>query len=100
MVDELSRIKWAREGVGSNIPGYNKRSLTFSLFDDIISAELKTALIDGVDKVQDVDQYVAQFDKKLSVEFKKYFDKVEQENWDEFSTSPHISNELLAKVKD
>ena len=104
LVNELTRIAWAKnDGIGKNIPGYNKRSQVFNLFHDIIDRKLQTELINGIKgmKEEDIPAYVAQYDKRLQIEFKKYFDKLVIENYNEIKTAPYgFSTELVSKIAD
>ena len=102
LIKERDEIIQKGEGVGKNIPGYNSRSLSLNFFDDILRPDLKDALIKELFNIdeENINALVTKYDKRISIEVKQYFNKIEAENLKELQRSPHFSNELTAKLNE
>ena len=93
---EMERIAMLKAGMLPNIPGFNERGLTFTMFDDILSDGLKTDLIemanadDSLSLLED-----AELSKRISNDISRYINNLTQENLTVFGEMPFISKDIL-----
>jgi hypothetical protein len=93
---EMERIAMVKSGTLPNIPGFNERGLTFTMFDDILSDGLKKDLIEIANADNSLDLLEdAELSKRISNDISSYINKLTQENLDIFGEMPFISKELL-----
>jgi len=87
-------------GEGKNIPGYNRRSLYFQFFDNILSNSTKDKLYKNLSDADPnrIDLHVAQYKSEISKDMTHYFSKIEEEDWNEFQKAPILSTLLMSKV--
>ena len=93
---ELERIAIVKAGKAANVPGFNDRGLTFTMFDDILSDSLKSDLIavaNEEDSLSLLDD--PKFADRISNDIKAYTDRLVDENFEIFVELPFISDEIL-----
>jgi len=93
---ELERIAIVKSGKAANIPGFNERGLTFTMFDDILSDSLKTDLIavaNEKDSLSILDD--PKFAERISNDINNYINNLVDENFEIFVTLPYMSEEIL-----
>jgi len=94
--DELTRIMWLRkDGIGSNIPGYNERGKNFIAMYDVLPIDLQNRLIAhavkkprkyymfGFGAIEEMDHYdgiIKDFDKEVDEAIDKYVDSLTNQN--------------------
>lgn len=97
---EMERIAILKDDIKnggelSKIPGFNKRGLTFTMFDDILSSKLKKELIDKADATNSYQVVNAdEFKQRISDDVIKYLEKLSKENMDFFNEMPYMSDQL------
>jgi hypothetical protein len=93
---EMERIAMLKAGMLPNIPGFNERGLTFTMFDDILSDGLKAELIEIADANNSLDLLEdTELSKRISNDISKYINRLTQENLDIFGEMPFISKDIL-----
>lgn len=93
---ELERIAIVKAGKAANIPGFNERGLTFTMFDDILSDGLKKDLIAAANEEDSLTMLDdSKFSDRISNDIAKYIDKLVDENFEVFVNIPYISEEVL-----
>ena len=79
----------------SKIPGFNKRGLTFTMFDDILSKGLKKDLIDKADPKNSYQVVNSdEFKQRIADDVIKYLEKLSKENMEFFNEMPYMSDQL------
>jgi hypothetical protein len=93
---EMRRIAMLKAGMLPNIPGFNERGQTFTMFDDILSDGLKADLIEIADANNSLDLLEdTELSKRISNDISKYINRLTQENLDVFGEMPFISKDIL-----
>lgn len=96
IASEMERIAMLKAGMLPNIPGFNERGLTFTMFDDILSDGLKAELIDMADPNNSLDLLEdAELTKRISNDISRYINNLTQENLTVFGEMPFISKDIL-----
>ena len=93
---EMERIAIVKSGKAANVPGFNERGLTFTMFDDILSDSLKNDLIavaNEEDSLSILDD--PKFAERISNDINNYINNLVDENFESFVTLPYMSEEIL-----
>lgn len=97
---EMERIAMVKEGIAPNIPGFNERGAEFSIFDDILSDDLKKKLIAKASSTDSMSIVESQeFRDDIAKDIKNYFEKLTQENLEFFNEMRFLSTEVIRDVK-
>lgn len=98
---EMERIAIVKAGGAPNIPGFNEAGVKFTIFDDILSNDLKSRLIS---KANADNSYAvvnsAEFKTEVTNQISTYLEKLYQENKKTYSELSFMSQDLLKSTRD
>lgn len=97
---EMERIAIVKTGMFNNIPGFNEAGKHFTIFDDILSEDLKKKLEDAADAE---DSYSVvnrpEYAQQLSEDIKNYLNNLYAENKALYDEMPFLSDQVKNKIR-
>jgi hypothetical protein len=98
---EMERIAIVKSGVVNNISGFSESGQKFTIFDDILTPELKNALIA---KANADNSYAvvnsAEFSSEVNTQIAAYLEKLYKENKSIYSELGFISDDLKSSIRN
>jgi hypothetical protein len=96
---EMERIAIVKTGAFDNVPGFKVRGKTFTMFDDILSDDLKEDLIKAADVKNSFDIVNSpEFSQRIFDDVVTYLDALYEENKEVYDEMPFLSQQMLAKI--